>query len=203
MLDTLHAVAAYSRLLLRSGFNKNLAAAVLLTGQLFAASHLSNLALEGLEPAAELLTCHLLRRDLLRSRVPLELRVVRFELLGAGLHLNESRRLSVIKHRYMALAPLHLRGHVDVARRRHHRGLIDLVSGLCGGCLLDDLAIGAVLDLRDGEGDLNLGVILIVDLEVAVVLVILRVVEKSDPLLVLVVLLDALAEEVLFEWHAD
>ena len=56
---------------------------------------------------------------------------------------------------------------------------------------------------RNGEGDLNLGIILIIDLEIAVVLVILYVIEKSDPLLVFLIYHEGVVGKVLLEWHAD
>lgn len=60
-----------------------------------------------------------------------------------------------------------------------------------------------VSDLGDGEGNVELGVVLVVLLEVAIEFIVLRVVEERDPLLVLLVLLDGVVQEVLLERNTD
>ena len=59
------------------------------------------------------------------------------------------------------------------------------------------------MHLSNGKGNTNLWVILVVFLEVAIVLVIFRVVEERNPLLVFMVLDNRLVEEVLLEGQAN
>ena len=85
---------------------------------------------------------------------------------------------------------LDLRSHIDVSGWTDHGGLIDLSSLERGLRLLDDLAARAILTLGDGERYQDFRVVQVIFLEIPIVLIIFNVVEKCDPLLVLVVFHD-------------
>ena len=85
---------------------------------------------------------------------------------------------------------LDLRSHIDVPGWTDHGGLIDLGSLERGLRLLDDLATRAILALGDGERHQDFRVVQVIFFQISIVLIILNVIEKCDPLLVLVVFHD-------------
>ena len=65
-----------------------------------------------------------------------------------------------------------------------------------GGCFLDNLAGGIILDLGDGKTAENFRVVGVVVLKISIEFIVLGVIKKSHPLLVLVVLLDHIVQKV-------
>ena len=146
--------------------------------------------------------CHLVRRG--RGGVLAVLRVLLVLNLvddsRAGAHLNDALGLTA-KHgcRSTTLRACNLGGHIDVAGRRHHRRLVNLL-----GCLhrrLYHFAGRAVLHLSDGETNQKLGVVLIVLLQLSIEFIVLRVIKQRDPLLVLLILHDLIVQKVLLQGH--
>lgn len=68
---------------------------------------------------------------------------------------------------------------------------------------MDDLAARSELNFGDGERNEKLGMVLVIFLQFSIELIVFRVIEERDPLLVLVILYDLLVEEVLLERHRD